>query len=297
MATYSIEQFSKITNIPKINLRTWENRYSYLIPQRTTTNIRVYTDELLVRGINIKLLLDNGYKISKISKMADQKIQDAVERIEFSDNKDIKVSYFVSNFIISAINFDESKFNELFTKALNEFDFILFYKEILLPLLKRIGILWLTNKMSPSQEHFICGLIKQKFYTLIDQTPVSRSVKDKWLLFLPENEFHEIGLLFAKYILLLKEYNVIYLGNNMPIHELTDLSEKQKIHNILLFLLANYSIKMAESHLQKIIKIFPQTKIFVVTPKNKLNLSNLNTSNIHFIHSIDDFIHVIDSSN
>ena len=111
MATYSIEQFSKITNIPKINLRTLENRYSYLIPQRTTTNIRVYTDELLVRGINIKLLLDNGYKISKISKMADQKIQDAVERIEFSDNKDIKVSYFVSNFIISAINFDESKFN------------------------------------------------------------------------------------------------------------------------------------------------------------------------------------------
>ena len=43
-------------------------------------------------------------------------------------------------------------------------------------------------------------LIKQKLYALIDRTAVNNSSKEKWLLFLPENEFHEIGLLFAKYI-------------------------------------------------------------------------------------------------
>ena len=75
MTSYNIDQFSKITNIPKLNLRTWENRYSYLIPLRTETNIRVYSDELLVRGINTKLLLENGYKISKVSKMNDQDVQ------------------------------------------------------------------------------------------------------------------------------------------------------------------------------------------------------------------------------
>ena len=88
MTSYNIDQFSKITNIPKLNLRTWENRYSYLVPLRTKTNIRVYSDDLLVRGINTKLLLENGYKISKVSKMNDQEIQlevkiDLIENLGF----------------------------------------------------------------------------------------------------------------------------------------------------------------------------------------------------------------------
>ena len=103
MTSYNIDQFSKITNIPKLNLRTWENRYSYLVPSRTDTNIRVYSDSLLVRGINTKLLLENGHKISKVSKMSDDDVQQAVERIGLSDKKDVKVGYYLNNFIISAI--------------------------------------------------------------------------------------------------------------------------------------------------------------------------------------------------
>lgn len=91
MISYNIDQFSKITNIPKLNLRTWENRYSYLVPLRTETNIRVYNDDLLVRGINTKLLLENGYKISKVSKMLDEEIQSAVEKVGVTNNKDVKV--------------------------------------------------------------------------------------------------------------------------------------------------------------------------------------------------------------
>ena len=295
MTTYNIDQFSKITNIPKLNLRTWENRYSYLIPLRTETNIRVYSDDLLVRGINTKFLLENGYKISKVSKMSDHEIQIAIERIGLSENKDVKVSYYLNNFIISAINFDEYKFNRLFIKALNEFDFILFYKVIILPLLHRVGLLWLTNKMSPSQEHFLSELIKQKLYTLIDRTAVSNSVKEKWLLFLPENEFHEIGLLFAKYILSLKEYSVLYLGDNLPIDTLSGVAEKHKVDNVLLFLLANYSIKNAENHLHKLSNIFPQSKIYVVTPNKKLNIPKQNKSNIILVHNLDTFIQLLDS--
>ena len=296
MTSYNIDQFSKITNIPKLNLRTWENRYSYLIPLRTETNIRVYSDELLVRGINTKLLLENGYKISKVSKMNDQDVQAAIEQIEYSDNKDIKVSYYLNNFIISAINFDEYKFNRLFIKALNEFDFIVFYKVIILPLLQRVGLLWLTNKMSPSQEHFLSELIKQKLYTLIDRTAVNNSAKEMWLLFLPENEFHEIGLLFAKYILSLKEYNVLYLGDNLPIDSLSGIAEKHKIDNILLFLLANYSIKMSEQHLQKLNKIFPQGQIFVVTPNKNIKFPKQKEPRITLIHDLDSFIKLLDSS-
>lgn len=151
--------------------------------------------------------------------------------------------------------------------------------------------------MSPSQEHFLSELIKQKLYTLIDRTAVSNSNKERWLLFLPENEFHEIGLLFAKYILSLKEYNVLYLGDNLPIDSLSGVAEKHKIDNILLFLLANYSIKMSQSHLQKLSKIFPKGNIFVVTPNKNLSLPNQLESRVTLIHDLDSFIQFLDSSN
>ena len=296
MSRYNIDQFSKITNIPKINLRTWENRYSYLIPQRTQTNIRFYNDELLVRAIKTKLLIENGCKISKVSKMTDDELEVTIERIESTENQNSKIKYYLSNFIISAINFDEYKFNTLFNKALKEFDFILFYKSIILPLLKRVGVLWLTNKMSPSQEHFISELIKQKLYVLIDQNSGNIPTKDKWLLFLPENEFHEIGLLFAKYILLLKEYHVIYLGGNLPIDTLTGVAKKHQIDNVLLFLHANPSIKMSETHLQKCLNILPNSQIYVVTSNSKLEFEKLNTSKINLIHDLDGFIDLLDNS-
>jgi len=297
MTNYSIEQFSKITNIPKINLRTWENRYSYLIPQRTKTKIRVYNDELLVRGIVTKLLLENGHKISKVSKMTDTELNTALDLVENSENQNIKIKYYLSNFIISGINFDEYKFNTLFNNALKEFDFVTFYKTIILPLLKRVGILWLTNKISPSQEHFISELIKQKLYVLIDQTSANTPTKEKWLLFLPENEFHEIGLLFAKYILSLNEHYVIYLGDNLPVNTITGVTEKHKIDNVLLFLHSNQSIKMSETHLQKCMNILPDSQIYVVTSNSKLNLDKLNSSKTHLIHDLDDFIELLDNSN
>ena len=83
----------------------------------------------------------------------------------------------------------------------------------------------------------------------------------------------------------------------MPIDTLPGVAEKHKIDNILLFLLTNYSLKMSETHLQKLSKVFPQSKIFVVTSHKKLNIPKLKTSNINIIHHIDGFIKLLDSPN
>ena len=82
-----------------------------------------YLYEELLRS----LLLENGHKISKVSKMTDTELNTALDLIESSENQNIKIKYYLSNFIISGINFDEYKFNTLFNNALKEFDFVTFY--------------------------------------------------------------------------------------------------------------------------------------------------------------------------
>lgn len=298
MTEYTIDQYSKITDIPKISLRTWENRYGYLIPKRTSTNIRVYSDDLLVQGLNTKLLLENGFKISKVCSMTADEMKSAINTLKNSTNQNTKINYYLNNFIVSAINFDEYQFNILFDKALKEFEFIELYKIIILPILQKIGILWLTNQMSPSQEHFLSELIKQKMYSLIDQESRNNvPSKEKWLLFLPENEFHEIGLLFAKYILVSKNYNVIYLGDNLPIKSLNGVVEKHSINYVLMFLLANYSVKKAEDYIKKCQEIFKSSMICVVTNYTKVKVDSSTSSRVKLIHDLDGFISLLENPN
>ena len=161
MTRYSIDQFSGITGITKFVLRTWENRYGYLKAERTDTNIRVYTDEMVVRALNTNYLLNNGYKISKIAKLNDDEVKKAVFEIKI-DDKANKAEYYINEIIVSALNFNSIKFDSIYNEGVKEFGLLVFYKDVILKTMQKIGILWLTNRVAPSQEHFLSEHIKQK---------------------------------------------------------------------------------------------------------------------------------------
>ena len=165
---YNIDQFSKITGINKLVLRTWENRYEFLKAERSKTNIRYYSDDLLIKALNTKFLIDNGYKISFISSQNDKEIDGLVENI----NKDIDTitysDYYINQLIKSAVNFNSSLFNKVYKECLSHYDVIEFYKQILLPTFSKIGLFWLTKRINPAQEHFLSEMFKQKIYKHID---------------------------------------------------------------------------------------------------------------------------------
>ena len=165
MTKYSIDQFSSITGITKFVLRTWENRYGYLKAERTDSNIRLYTDSMLVRALNTNYLLENKVKISKIAKMTDLEVYNEVEKIKISDAKN-RDHYYVNRIIDSAITFNTNKFHDSYDQGVKELGLIEFYKKVLLTTLNKIGILWLSNRVAPSQEHFLSELIKQKICCL-----------------------------------------------------------------------------------------------------------------------------------
>jgi methanogenic corrinoid protein MtbC1 len=294
MAQYSIDQFSQITGIPKISLRTWENRYDFLIPNRTKTNIRVYSDEMLVKGINTQFLLSNKFKISQVSKMTDHEFVSQVNIIGGSDDLGVKGTFYINKFLETAINFDEYSFHKTFDKGFNDMGIVPFYDKVLLPLLQRVGLLWLVSKISPSQEHFLSELIKQKLSALTDAVNIKKKPKkDTWLLFLPEREFHEIGLLFTKYLLVQNGYHVIYLGDNLPLECLAEVAQKQRAQNLLFFSISNVSLSGIKENINQCKAYFPKSKIHVVTKGTKLMEINSEHEDIIFVHNLNDFISCI----
>ena len=248
---FSIRDLENLSGIKAHTIRIWEKRYNLLAPERTATNIRTYSLASLQKLLNITLLYNSGYKISKIAKIPEGELPVAVRELVAQNSTK---SHAINAFKLSMINFDVSLFQKTYNTLVGERSFREIFWEVFIPLLNELGLLWQTDTISPSHEHFITNLIKQKIYTSTEKIQtVEPSRDDKvFVLFLPENEIHEIGLLFVNYELLLRGYKTIYLGQTMPLESLTDL---KKYYSNLHFL-SYFTVIPTKDGLQEYIEDF-----------------------------------------
>ncbi len=219
---FSIRDLENLSGIKAHTIRIWEKRYNLLSPERTDTNIRTYSLSSLQRLLNITLLYNNGYKISKIAKITKTEIPVKVREIVAHNS--IK-NHAINAFKLAMINFDQSLFFSTYNSLLQDKSFKEVFKDVFMPLLNELGLLWQTDTISPSHEHFITAIIKQKILINTEKLQIMEPTKkDKvFVLYLPENEIHEIGLLYLNYEITSCGYKTIYLGQTMPLESLKDL--------------------------------------------------------------------------
>lgn len=221
---FSIKDLENLSGIKAHTIRIWEKRYNVLKPMRTETNIRLYDLSNLQKLLNITLLHNHGYKISKISKLSNERIPELVN--EIISDKSVK-HHAISTFKMAMINFDHSLFFNTFNKLLSEKTFREVFYDVFIPLIQEIGLLWQTDTITPAHEHFISYLIKQKLltYTEVIQTKAPIHEDRIFVLYLPMNEIHELGLMYINYEILSLGYKTIYLGESVPIDSLKDMKK------------------------------------------------------------------------
>ncbi len=222
-SVFSIKDLENLSGIKAHTIRIWEKRYNILEPMRTSTNIRLYDAENLQKLLNITLLYSHGYKISKISKFPPEKIPQLVS--EIVSDKNIKHQA-ISSFKIAMMNFDTKLFHTTYDNLLITKSFQEIFRELFIPLLNEIGLLWQTGTITPAHEHFISYLIRQKLINNIEQLQLIEPLKkDKiFVLYLPQNEIHELGLMYLNYEILCHGYQTVYLGQSVPVENLKALA-------------------------------------------------------------------------
>ncbi|MEO8933546.1 MAG: MerR family transcriptional regulator [Xanthomarina sp.] len=224
MSTYSMAQIVALTGIKAHTLRKWETRYSFLEPERTDTNIRYYTDEQLKKLMNIGVLTRKGYRISKIDKMSNEEIHDLIAELLLNSSDEDEIS----GLIIATLEMDEVAFNDILNTHIKSDGLLATVTQLIYPFLNRVGVLWGINKVMPAQEHFVSNLIKKKMFSAIDLLPFPNKNASIILMFLTENEHHEIGLLLAYYIARDMGWKVYYLGQNVPTNNIKQVIEVVK---------------------------------------------------------------------
>lgn len=246
---FSIKDLENLSGIKAHTIRIWEKRYAVLEPMRTDTNIRLYDLASLQKLLNITLLHNHGYKISKISKFPTDKIPQLVSEIVSS--KSAK-NHAISSFKMAMMNFDHSLFFNTYNKLLAEKSFREVFYEVFIPLMGELGLLWQTNTITPAHEHFISYLIKQKLLINTEKVQVAQPTRtDKvFVLYLPLNEVHELGIMYLNYEILAAGYKTIYLGESVPTDSLKDV--KKYFDNIIF--VSYMTVQPDKDHINSYIK-------------------------------------------
>ena len=222
MAEYKIKDIEILTGIKAHTIRIWEKRYKILIPERTETQIRTYSDQDLSSLLNISLLNKNGHKISHIAEWDKDKINRLVWDIKMSRN----VNFTEEKLILALLHTDEQLFSETLQVLIDDKGLSKTFSEDLMPFLERIGVMWLVNSISAAQEHFISNLIRQKIISEIDKQEIPADKSNPVMLYLPEHDWHEIGLLFYQYLLRSQGFHTVYLGQSLPYDSLLDCIQR-----------------------------------------------------------------------
>jgi len=216
MNSFTIKDLENLTGIKAHTIRIWEQRYDFLKPQRTDTNIRYYSNHELKKILNIALLNRYGFKISHIGKMSDDDIHVKILGINNSEAQQERI---INELIQKMIDLELISFELIIDEHIRVKGIEKTIHKIIFPFMERIGVLWVTGHINPAQEHLVSNIIRQKL--IVGTQAISNLIPTKKtaLLFLPEGEFHELGILFIQYLLKNRGIGVLYLGTNIPLED------------------------------------------------------------------------------
>jgi len=219
MVIYSIKDIEEITGIKAHTLRIWEKRYEIITPHRTDTNIRFYSEDQLKKLLNISFLNKNGYKISKISSLADEQIQKKVAKLSNVDNQ---LDNQLDALTLALINLDGASISLILDKYIESTGFEKTMDLIINPFLEKLSTLWLTNIVKGVHESFITEILKQKTIIEIDKLPPVDKNARKVLLYLPENEKQQLSIEFLIYLLRSKGIDTLLAGFDLSLKDVLD---------------------------------------------------------------------------
>ncbi len=285
MNKFTIKDLENLSGIRAHTIRMWEQRYSFLKPQRTATNIRYYSNQELKILLNISLLNKYGFKISHINRMSNDELR---EKTLTLSNGVAQQERIVNELIQHMVDVDIDTFERLLNQYITARGIEKAITYIIFPFLERIGILWLTDHINPAQEHIITNIIRQKIVTGIENIVTPLALNSKVLLFMPENEHHELGLLFLQFLLKSRGVKTIYLGTNVPMKDLEFMVHLKKPD----FVYTHLTTVIKEFNFDKFISDlktkFPKTNILISGLLSQTFSKKTIPGNIRFLKSLNE---------
>ena len=293
-AQYSISDLAHYSGVKAPTIRMWEKRYNLFCPKRSCTNIRTYDNDELRKLINVHSLIQAGWKISKVVELPDEQLDLKVKEVMLAQNQTICPDFLINSLMVHMLAFDEPKFSKVVNQVIEQFGVKQTIQNIIYPFLKRVGLLWQVNDVPPAKEHFATAIIRRNLLTAIDHLNPQPKGEHTFILCLPPDEFHELPLILAHYILLENQIRTIYLGSSVPALVSAGASLKSDASHLFTVFMSNSPMEKLKDYLTEIQSSAPNLQISFSGSPDVCKRPLINHT-IRHLNSIDEFEKMIQS--
>ncbi|MDA3879892.1 MAG: MerR family transcriptional regulator [Prolixibacteraceae bacterium] len=283
---YSIGELSVLSQIKAHTIRIWEQRYGLLKPTRSEGNTRYYSEQQLMKLLNVALLKKNGVKISQIATLSEQELIDTAAKHTTSGTSK---STAIEQLMTASMNFDQTTLSKLFNTYIGQYGIEETFEEIIFPYLKIVGNLWVNGKITPGHEHFFSNMCKLKLFSVIDQLPNIKELKPHILLSLPEWDYHELGILYYNFLLKKAGYPCTYLGQAVPAADVIQTSRTVNAKYIITTFIGPTTEKETKNYIDSIMKSLTDVHMYI-SGSHVLSFTNNHPKRLTVFMSIDKLL-------
>jgi len=225
---YPIRTVSTLTGVNSITLRAWERRYDLIKPVRTPKGHRLYAQNDIDLIQQVLELLDKGISIGQAKEYLKGKNTPLTR-----DTATDPWSGYQRRMLNAVVRFDTNALDQTYNDALSLYPIDLVTKQLILPLLKNLGIRWAENEGSIAEEHFFGAYLRNKLGARFHHHSAAQQGPLLVAACLP-GEYHEVGLMLFCLAALHQGYRLVYLGADTPLSELTTPVERSQADAVLL---------------------------------------------------------------
>lgn len=260
MQAFTIKEIERMSGIKAHTLRMWEKRYELVLPHRKQSQHRWYSNEDLKSILRVAWLYHQGYRISHIASLSD------TEKAALIDKQIQSGHYFseaTAQLMKASLDVDTERFQLLLQQIILPLGLESATVQVLYPFLEKLGLLWMNDELMPAQEHLASLHIRHAIIRSIDELPQPTAKHPPIVLFMPEEEYHEMPLLFVHFMLKKNGYGVLYFGGNHAEDAVESYCQRHATGLMHYHYITNFTRFDSQEYLQNWCRRFPQWRIVV----------------------------------
>lgn len=233
---YNIGVVTRMTGISKATLRAWERRYGFPDAERTLGGHRLYSERDIIRVRWVKNRIDQGMQTAQAIRalrhqestgQVDDELQGAtademsgMPSFEFETSANPLMLVYQRKLLQAIMAKDTQSADQTLGEALASSSPEALILEVFAPTLANIGHAWENDNISVAVEHLATNYLRHRLMQWMLSGPPVRSSAPIVMACGP-GEWHEMSLLIMATLLRRRRWPIAYLGQSMPLSELS----------------------------------------------------------------------------
>ena len=299
---YPIKYVSNRTKLSTHVIRVWEKRYKAVVPKRTESNRRLFSEADISRLQLLKKAVEVGHSISQLSELSSDELMRLtngnltnVGRYQVNTKKPHDAAYFLQLSFANITELNADGLEKALDQAAVHLTRLELINSLIVPLCKKMGELWRQGQLKIIYEHLATSVIQSLLWNLLRSAEVPQ-VAPQIIIATPVNHRHELGALAIALLARESGWRSSYFGPSLPADEIAAAVSFCKARAVALSIIFSYDQFQLIQEIKKLRRLLGNDIVIFIGGQGALSITDrLDEVNLQLLDNLEKFKMALDA--